>query len=212
MTLEERIKDVQDGDMLVVAGKTFLSRSIIFFMKQYQKRFPISPEVLKFLNGFVGSHAGILFWVRGVLYVYESVVKGYKPDEFLKVYGPNDSFLVVRVKGGYYDYEKDQAMRYAQELVSVSLTYAYWDLAFWIVYIFTRFSLTIKINSHSFTIKYNGFSWPLRWGGRMADYCYETSYRIRNRIRPKDYTKNPLVISFFELFLGNELLVINNIH
>lgn len=183
---------IQNGDRLLYAGTSFISKAIIYWMRQYTKKFTISPSTLTLLNGFVGSHSGTLFWVNGVLYIYESVDFGYKPDVFTDKYNDESNFLILRIKGGYTPEQAKAALAYAMQLVAVSVIYPYWDLIFWIQYITT------------------GISWMLKWGGTKSEYCFESTYRILNHVLPDVFTKDSQVISFFDLVGDNDIIVIDN--
>ena len=183
---------IQNGDRFLYAGTSFISKAIIYWMKQYVKKFTVNPFVLKLLNGFVGSHSGTLFWVNGTLYIYDSISIGYKPEVFADKYNDSDNFLILRTKVPYTQSEATSALWYAMQLVAVSVIYAYWDLGWWITYITT------------------GVSWMLKWGGTRAEYCFESTYRILNHVRPDTFTDNPQVISFYDLVQDDDIIVIDN--
>ena len=191
-----KCNDIEDGDTLLSMGKSKphsllkVSEDIENEMRLYAKNFHVDPELLKMLNGFVGSHSATFFRERGVLYIYGSLISGFKKEPFLDNYSYKDKILVIRNKT-LTQQQKDDAFRYAQWLVERSTGYPIYELLTWMLYIRTK------------------WEWPMVWGGSRYQVCFAQSYRMEQFNDPT-LTKQPQIASFYDLIRLNSKIILDN--
>jgi len=184
------IQSIQTGDTFLYQGTAFISRAIIHFMEEYRDNFPVDPAIVKLLNGFVPSHCATLVWINGVLYLYGSILFGFKPIVFTDYYSDSDSFLVMR--DGLTDQQKNEVVIDVQKMTGDSAVYPVWALPMWILYVKTH---------------WKGFLSP---GGHCAEVCYKSTYEVKRAVLPDLYNQNPLYITCFDCIKPNNQIIIDN--
>lgn len=181
-----KTKDIQSGDILAIKGEGFPSPQIIYFMKQYAKKKGIKYD-------FIGSHLATCFWDKntGKLLVAESVDNGFHFREFEKHYDlAKGNIKILRPITPYSEKEIENMWNYAMHLQTVNLGYQYWNFIQWILYIELGISTFGK-------------------GGTKFTYCYESTARIAESVRPNDWKGLDEVVSFFDVYNNKSLRKVN---
>lgn len=161
------LKDVKTGDTLLVSNRrSLISRLIIREMKKWgKKKYP------EYAGEKVWSHAGTFVWIEGSLYVFESVDNGYKPRLFARHYNWYSSDMAVMRRNT--ELTKDEEVRlthFCLHLVTISLSYQFWNFIQWLVLINT------------------GKNWfPKREDNDKHEYCYESAMECRKFLNPDNY-------------------------
>jgi hypothetical protein len=180
------INNIKTGDVFLTYGGTFLSKSIRYFMKLFAKKNHIKYD-------WIASHAATFIWIDNILYLGESVDNGYHLRVFDKHYSfDKDDYCILRSNKSYSKDEESKAISYILHLQTISDFYQYTNFIQWPLYIV-------------FGINTFGKS------GSRTTYCYESTYKVLNAVRPDDWTSNLEVIDFFKLYDFTKLkIVIDN--
>lgn len=164
----------ETGDRILVNSRSFLSRSICFFMRWWARKKHLNPE-------YTYSHAGTILVIYGEVYVAESVENGFRIRKFDSHYHEGLDMIVVRCRKEYTGEELHNARHYAIYLQEVNNFYQYWGLLQWIILI------VFNINTFG-------------RGTKFSNYCYEGAYRIAKQTRPEEFPKNPELVTCFDLY------------
>lgn len=162
---------IKVGDILCVRnGKSFIARAITYFMKIYKRKRGISKDFPNY------HHSAIVIDVWGVMYIAESVSKGFKIHKFDEAYSEKswkERIDIITPVTPYTEIE-------AEMLCKIAVTYSF------------------NITRYDFF----NFIWQIllilfgRWmgpKGKKAEnrlYCSEAVATIINYVRP-DTFRNP---------------------
>jgi hypothetical protein len=171
---------IHTGDILLVNSKSFLSKSIRYFMDILRKKKKIPKQ-------WIGSHAGTFIWLNGDLFVAESVKNGFRIDLFERHYGTMTDFQIRRPSKPYSPDEEDMVFDKSFKLQEISDTYQFWNFIQWIFYILLGINIFGK-------------------GGSNITYCYESTRRIRQYVRRDEFPINPEMTSYFDV-IENTILI-----
>jgi hypothetical protein len=178
------LNEIKTGDVFLIYGGTFLSKSIRFFMKWFAKKKHITYN-------WIPSHAATFCWINDTLYLAESVDNGYHLRVFTNHYDlDNDDCCVLRTKKEYNKAETKEATRYIMELQTVSQFYYYLNFIFWPIYIILNINLFKLLHDRGIT------------------YCYESTYMVLNDVRSSDWTADMSVVDIFKLYDLDKLNIV----
>ena len=178
---------LQTGDRILVNSKSFLSRTIQKVMRRYAKQEGISDE-------YTYSHAGTIVILNGEEYVAESVENGFRLRWLFRHYNAYyDDMMIIRQKLPLTDQELVETEDEALYLQEVNNFYQYWGLLSWLLYVYVTFKWRGKYRRINFFGK----------GNKFSNYCYEGAYRIAKHVRPKDFQKNPEIVTCYDLYDPN---------
>lgn len=104
--MKDKLQDVMDkinaGDIILVRGDKFISKSIRFFMERYRKALGLEKMVLY-------NHAATVVTYKGKKYVAESNGKGVEAATFEEAYGWRlDKIKIISPKKVYSKVEKEK--------------------------------------------------------------------------------------------------------
>lgn len=155
---------MKTGYILFYHGKSFLSKSIEFFMLIFGMKKRISTK-------WIPSHMGTIFIEDSDIRIGESVWPRYKINDFKSNY--NTNYLILKPKIDFTEEEIEKGRKYMLDLSTKGI-YQWWKYPAWIYY-----SLTGKTSL---------------FGKKSSDYntiCFESACRVLNEMRkgyfPEDY-------------------------
>lgn len=191
------INQIQTGDRFFVIGLRnnhkkidFISRSIMFWMKLLGKQLGIN-------NVWVGSHAATLIWLNDILYVCESIDKGFVVHEMSVSYDlDTEDYIIVRNINGYTEDQKKTIVRSALQLSAVSITYNFLIVIQWTLYILSGF-ISKKHRLNLFFKK-----------TRRINYCYQSTKIIAHNADPEVFDDNYRNTSWFDIFVPEKQVTV----
>lgn len=187
-----KLEDIKTGDYYLVKSKVIMSRAIQYFMRLYAKKWKI-----KYTEDDIYSHAGTFLWLNNTLYIAESVDNGFSLREFSRHYNiGNGRSAVYSPVVPYTKDEISSVIKNAIELTTVNVMYQIWNFVQWPLYIWTKGKVNL---------------FPKRKNSRGTTYCFESTQRIKEVVRPQNYNDNPEITNIFMLSLDKNFKRVDNL-
>jgi hypothetical protein len=174
--------DLKTGDIVFRCEAEFVSNAIQFWMKVYGRKKGYNVS-------WIPSHIFTLVWINSILYSAESVDNGFHLREFNKHYKLGDNLFICRVNEEYTPNEQIEIFRYAKELETVSVGYAYPNFVAWPIYILTGINI-----------------FPSKLA-RKINYCYQSTRMILEHMR-SNWMGNTAITSFWDVYQPDKLKII----
>ena len=151
--------NIKSGDTFSINRKTFLGKSIAFFMQLFAKNNHIKSE-------FIPTHQGKLFWEGDVLMIYESNNHVFKKRPFLDYYFETDDFIITTPKVSYSPIQIYAGQEYAEWLLEHQRGYQWLNFISWVVYVLSFKKIYIFRKSE------------------LVTFCFEAGCRIEQKMNP----------------------------
>jgi hypothetical protein len=152
------------GDIILVhSGKSFISRSIAFFMRKYQQQVGVTAK-------YDYHHCGTIIDVWGKLHIAEANVKGYQIQTLDEAYTVEQYEENIEVKTPLVPYTQDE-----QDAISRLAVHYSMDITRYQVSNFLLWIIKMKTNL-----------WIGRKGKKAEQrlYCSEAVATLANYVRP----------------------------